>query len=56
MDENNHERKLAKSLEELIFGGHATRKNRFDIERFVSALLDTVREEIARHQLSERPH
>lgn len=38
-------RELAKSLEELIFGRHAD-KNRRDIQRFVTTLLDAVRDEV----------
>ncbi len=55
MDEDTYQRKLAKSLEELIFGGHATRKNRLDIERVVAAVLDLVRDEITRHRTNAVP-
>ncbi len=47
MESNDHHRELTKSLEELMFGRHATRKNQMDIERFVAALLNAVREEVA---------
>ncbi len=47
MDRSGHHQKLARSLEELMFGKQATRKNRMDIDRFVTALLDAVHDEIA---------
>ncbi len=46
---------LARSLEELLFSRHATIKNRIDIERVVSALRDTIREEVARQISAEEP-
>ncbi len=48
MDRYSHHQKLAKCVEELMFGKQATRKNRFDIDRFVTALLDAVHDEVAR--------
>ncbi len=47
MERDSHHRRLAKSLEELMFGKQATRKNRFDIDRFVTALLDAIQDEVA---------
>ncbi len=48
MERSSHHRRLTKSVEELMFGKQATRKNRFDIDRFVTALLDAVEDEVAR--------
>ncbi len=47
MDGSGHRRKLAKSVEELMFGRQATHKNRLDIDRFVAVLLDAIRDEVA---------
>ncbi|HEX7408480.1 MAG TPA: hypothetical protein VF515_12625 [Candidatus Binatia bacterium] len=46
MDRDHAERELAKSIEELIFGSRATHKNRLDIQRVVTAIMDVVRAEI----------
>ena len=46
MDRDRAESKLARSIEDLIFGSHATRKNRLDIQRVVTAIVDVVRAEI----------
>lgn len=46
MDSDRAESTLAKSIEELIFGSRATRKNRLDIQRVVTAIVDVVRAEI----------
>ncbi len=47
MDRSGHRRKLAKSVEELMFGRQATHKNRLDIDRFVAALLEAIQDEVA---------
>jgi hypothetical protein len=46
MDRDRAESKLAKSIEELIFGSRASHKNRIDIQRVVTAIIDVVRAEI----------
>ncbi len=51
MERDSHHRRLAKSLEELMFGKQATRKNRFDIDRFVTALLDAIHDAVARRMI-----
>lgn len=48
-------RELTRSLEELLFASHATRKNRLDIQRFVDALLDAIRDEVARQTSAGEP-
>ncbi len=47
MERSSHHRRLTKSVEELMFGKQATRKNRLDIDRFVTALLDAIQDEVA---------